>query len=94
MAVWQLAEPVLDEDVRWITEASPWMWEALRGATIFLTGGTGFFGCWLLLALARADVVYALDLRVIVLSRNPKGFARLHPEIAAARAVTFLAGDV
>ena len=48
--------------------------EGLRGKSLFLTGGTGFFGKWLLAALGYADVELGLGLGVTVLSRDPDAF--------------------
>jgi nucleoside-diphosphate-sugar epimerase len=68
--------------------------EELRGKSLFLTGGTGFFGKWLLGALAHADAVLDLDLCLTVLSRDPAAFLQKHPEVAAVHAVQFEEGDV
>lgn len=56
----------------------------LKGKRIFLTGGTGFFGKWLLRALPASA-------RITVLSRDPKHFVHAHPEFGG---VEFLRGDV
>lgn len=94
MAPGPLSETILDADIDRIVASNRELWSPLRGATLFLTGGTGFFGRWLLLSLTRAEALYGLGLRVIVLSRNPSAFARLHPELAAAPCLDFLVGDV
>jgi UDP-glucuronate decarboxylase len=54
------------------------LWPRLSGARIFMTGGTGFIGRWMLEALARAPV----DVEVVLLSRNPAGFAARAPHLA------------
>jgi dTDP-glucose 4,6-dehydratase/UDP-glucose 4-epimerase len=69
-------------------------WRALQGARIFITGGTGFFGTWMLAALLHADRALDLQLRVTVLSRNPEAFATRHPELANSPSVRFVQGDV
>jgi dTDP-glucose 4,6-dehydratase len=61
---------------------------ALRGKTIFLTGGTGFFGKWLVAALHEAGV------RLLILSRDPAAFRQKHPEIESIPSLTFLRGHV
>ncbi len=67
---------------------------ALRGGRIFLTGGTGFFGKWLLGALLHADAQAGLGLDLTILSRNPARFLDQYPELSAVPALRFLAGDV
>lgn len=69
-------------------------WERFRGARLFLTGGTGFIGKWLLSALCTADARFDLNLKILVLSRDPQAFAHSHPALAAAPAVEFVAGDI
>lgn len=55
---------------------------------IFLTGGTGFFGKWLL------EYFKTLDIEVVVLSRNPGQFLQQFPEIGADSKISFVQGDV
>ncbi len=68
-------------------------WELLRGKRLFLTGGTGFFGKWLLGALHYADQELGLGLTVTVLSRDPASFLRRYPEADIA-AFHFVGGHV
>ena len=70
------------------------LWRGLTGARLFVTGGTGFFGVWLLEALLAANRRFALDCRVTVLSRDPDRFAAQAPRLAADPAVALVAGDV
>lgn len=68
--------------------------EGLRGKHLFVTGGTGFFGCWLLEALLWLDKVHGLDLRLTVLSRDPDRFRLKVPGLAAHPALRLAQGDV
>lgn len=69
-------------------------WQALRGARVLLTGGTGFVGKWLLATLLDADRRLGLDVRVVVLSRDPEAFRRTMPSLADDPRVGLLRGDV
>ena len=68
--------------------------EELRGQRIFVTGGTGFFGKWLLGGLCHADAELGLGLRLTVLSRDPAAFARQFPEVTEMDGVDFARGQV
>ena len=67
-------------------------WHALAGQRIFVTGGTGFVGKWLLATLLDADASLGLDCRITVLSRYPTAFVQNWP--AMADRVKWIAGDV
>lgn len=84
-----------DSDLAGVFEAigTP-SWELLRGKRIFLTGGTGFVGKWLLATLLYAERRLGLDCHVTVLSRQPDVFRREAPLFAEARQVLLLHGDV
>jgi dTDP-glucose 4,6-dehydratase len=76
-----------------LTLARP-AFEELRGARIFVTGGTGFFGHWLLESLLHADAELELGVHATVLTRDPAGFRERSPQIANNPAVALLSGDV
>lgn len=62
------------EDLEHVSCELEEIWPELRGAHIFLTGGTGFFGIWLLESLLWANKAHRLDLKITVLSRTPEKF--------------------
>lgn len=67
-------------------------WRALAGRRIFVTGGTGFIGKWLLATLMDADEALGLGCHITVLSRDPSAFLRDWP--AMADRVAWVTGDV
>ncbi|MGD0892780.1 MAG: NAD-dependent epimerase/dehydratase family protein [Terracidiphilus sp.] len=84
----------LTADLEWIGSATPDLWEELRGQRIFLTGGTGFFGCWLVESFCHINRHRSLGAQLTILTRNPQAFAQKCPHLASDPAVTLLAGDV
>jgi nucleoside-diphosphate-sugar epimerase len=70
------------------------LWEPLRGARLFITGGTGFIGTWLLESFAWANDRLGLGASAVVLSRDPARFAAKSPHIASHPSIKLIAGDV
>lgn len=70
------------------------LWEDLRGRSIFLTGGTGFVGTWLLESLLWAHDKLDLCMSVAVLTRNPERFREKASHLAGHPAVRLLGGNV
>ncbi|MEJ2626844.1 MAG: NAD(P)-dependent oxidoreductase, partial [Pseudolabrys sp.] len=66
----------------------------LAGASLFITGGTGFIGRWLLAVLARANATRDLGTTITVLTRSRAGFARHYPELESDAAIRCVEGDV
>lgn len=65
----------------------------LFGARLFITGGTGFFGLWLLSALSLLNRRGA-GINVTVLSRNPNRFLDLQPCWRNLPWLSFIPGNV
>lgn len=86
--------PILAEDLAAIfTRLAPY-WPQIANARLFLTGMTGFIGRWMLEALRDANEELGLGVVATILTRDPVGFARLHPNLAHYPAFRFIAGDV
>ena len=70
------------------------VWENLRGERIFITGGTGFFGRWLLESFVWANQKLSLGAKALILSRNPQAFIQKAPNLALDPSIMFLQGNV
>jgi dTDP-glucose 4,6-dehydratase len=70
------------------------LWDELRGGRVFITGGTGFFGVWLLETFLHANDRLGLGARAVVLTRDAAAFRRRAPHLGAADALSFQEGDV
>lgn len=90
------AEPEhpLAEDLNNILARTRPLWEELRNQHIFITGGTGFFGCWLLETFLWANDQLQLNARAHVLTRNPQAFTAKAPRLANHPAITLHMGDI
>jgi nucleoside-diphosphate-sugar epimerase len=76
----------LEQDLDHILAHTARIWDSLRGANIFLTGGTGFVGTWLVESLVWANRRLNLNARAVLLTRNKKAFH-------ADRAISFIHGE-
>lgn len=88
------ASDSLAEDLDHIFAHTAGLWEQLRGKNIFITGGTGFFGRWLLESFADANRRLSLGARTVVLSRNPEPFRSAAPHLGQNAGIEFVRGDV
>ncbi|MDZ3833305.1 MAG: NAD(P)-dependent oxidoreductase [Sphingopyxis sp.] len=79
---------ILADDLTAINRRLAAHWPLLSGARIFMTGGTGFIGRWMLEALARSESTA----EVVVLSRDPAAFAARAPHLSAR--FHMIAGDI
>jgi len=88
-----MANP-LAADLDYILENTKDHWEELRNKQIFFTGGTAFFGCWLLESFAWANTNLALNSAALVLTRNPEAFRKKAPHLCENPSIQFHTGDV
>jgi len=88
----RVANP-LARDLDLILEHTRDLWEQLRGQHIFITGGTGFFGCWLLESFIWANDKFGLNANACVLTRNPAAFRHKVPHLANHPSIGLWPGD-
>jgi nucleoside-diphosphate-sugar epimerase len=87
-------KPLPSEDLARVAEQASSSFETLNGSRIFITGGTGFFGHWLLETLLFASELMSLELQVTVLTRNGRRFCDESPHITEDKRVTLVEGDI
>ncbi len=90
----RLSDNPLAGDLDHILAHTESLWEDLRGKRLFVTGGTGFFGRWLLESFAWANDQLGLNASVLVLTRDGDAFEKNASHLAAQGAIRFHRGDV
>lgn len=86
--------PLPPGDLEHVLEHTQGLWDALRGARLFVTGGTGFFGRWMLESFMHANEHLSLGAEATVLTRRAAAFRAAVPHVAGHPAVRLLEGDV
>ncbi len=89
-----LDETRLVEDLNYILSTASQVWENLRNKRLFITGGTGFFGCWFLESFLWANSHLNLNAHAVVLTRNIKNFEKKCPHLAYSHSLSLHEGDV
>ena len=82
------------EDLEHVCSKVGSAWSELKDQTIFITGGTGFFGMWLLESFVWANEHLELNAKAVVLTRDPESFRQRAPQLARHPAIVLHAGDV
>jgi nucleoside-diphosphate-sugar epimerase len=84
----------LQDDLNHILARTKDLWEELRGKKVFITGGTGFFGCWFLESFAWANEKLNLNASMLVLTRDWEAFQKKSPHLTNQNSISFHIGDV
>jgi dTDP-glucose 4,6-dehydratase len=90
----QPVKPLPPKDLAHVLKHTSELWSEASGKSFFITGGTGFFGMWLLESLAHINDQLALDMRATVLTRDPAAFAQKAPHLTSRADLTFIQGDI
>ena len=86
--------PIPLEDLRHSLKHTTSLWEEARGKSFFITGGTGFFGMWMLESFTHVNDVLQLGAHATVLTRDPAAFAGKAPHLADRPELSFVQGDI
>ena len=86
--------PLPADDLERVLSLTSALWPSFRDARVFITGGTGFIGTWLVEVLLHANRHLNAGMEIVVLSRNPAKAQVSAPHIFSDRSVAMIEGDV
>lgn len=84
--------PTVDLDL--VLSLTPGFWSRYQGARLFITGGTGFIGNWLIQTVQRANDVLDSHIELIALSRDPQNALDRRPEVFRRDDIHLMGGDI
>lgn len=84
----------LANDLDYILNETLLLWEELRNQQIFITGGTGFFGRWLLESFVWINKILKLNAKITILTRDITFFAKKCPSLFKEKSLQFHQGNI
>jgi nucleoside-diphosphate-sugar epimerase len=83
-----------NEDLSRLVRQEEALFGELKGASILITGATGWFGVWMLDALCAADDMLGLDIKLSAVSRDPRRFLQRFPRFISDPRLKWIKSDV
>ncbi len=81
-------------DLEMVVSRTSQFWTRYAGSRVFVTGGTGLIGSWLISALQAANDLHDANIQIVALARNPDSAKGKLPTIFERADVSLLAGDI
>src|SRR5690349_10321262 len=89
-----MRKPFPREDLDMVVSQTADFWSTFRGARLFITGGTGFVGSWLLEVVQHANRIADSRIEVLALSRDPQKALDHAPHVFGSSDITLIRGNV
>ena len=83
-----------DDELRQLVRGNEALFMPLGGASILITGATGWFGVWLLDLFCAADILLGLGIRITATSREPRLFLDRYGGFADDSRITWVKTDI
>ena len=87
-------KPIHQNDLSHVLEKTEEIWRQARGETFLITGGTGFFGVWLLETFLYINNQLGLNANAVVVSRNPNHLLQKAPHLRRQSPIKWVTDDV
>lgn len=84
----------LEDDLNAVLQSTRLSWDKMKNKTLFVTGGTGFFGIWIQMTFIYINRKLDLNSRIILLTRDKSRFLASYPWLKKYEEITFLEGDI
>ena len=86
--------PYASDELEEVVDATRPLWEGLRDGRVLITGGTGFFGSWMVETFAQANARLRLGARAVVLARHASSLRSRSLHLAENPAIDLFDADV
>jgi len=87
-------KPIDSHDLDHILCKTQGAWREASGARFFITGGSGFFGAWILESFVHVNRRLKLGMEAVVLTRNSSRFYERLPHLASVPEIRLCEGDM
>lgn len=89
-----MPDTFLSDDLNYILSQTLPIWKELKNQRIFITGGTGFLGSWILESFIWANEKLKLNSEAVVLTRDAASFLKKRSHFSSEKSLHFYEGNI